>query len=371
MTDTALPRPALPMLAPLHRRPLLTAAIGLALLAVAALGVRWWTTARFLVETDNAYVRADVVTLSSRIAGIVSEVEVADNQWVKAGDLLARIDDRDYRMRVDQAEGAVAAAQAGITAAQARVASISAQTREQRSLVNASTAAVTAHDAEARFAQLAYHRQSTLQQQRITSTQDLQAAEAAARKSEAELAAARASLAATAAHQQVLAAERAAALAAVANAQATLRQAQAQLDAARLDLARTGLRAPVDGWIGERSVRTGQYADIGQPLLALVPAQVHVVANYKETQTQHMRPGQAVRIVIDAQPGVALTGRLDSLAPASGAEFALLPPDNATGNFTKIVQRVPVRIRLDPDQPQVAELRPGMSVETTVDTRTP
>ena len=372
MTDTAVPsRSALPALRRPDQRQLLIGSSALALAAAGVLGVRWWVSGRFMIATDNAYVRADVVTLSSRVAGDVAEVSVADNQWVRAGDQLARIDDRDYRMKVEQAGGAVAAARAGISAGQSRIASLDAQAVEQRSLVAADTAAVTAREADARFADLVYHRQTNLQQQHVTSTQELQSAEAATHRTEAELVEARASLAAGRARLSVFAAERDIAVAEADQAQATLRQAEAILAAARLDLERTRISAPVAGRVGQRSVRAGQYADVGLPLMALVPAQPYVIANYKETQTSHIHPGQPVRIVVDAEDGTALTGRVESLAPASGAEFALLPPDNATGNFTKIVQRIPVRIRIDPGQPRATALRPGMSVETTIDTREP
>jgi len=370
MTDTATSsRSALPALRRPDQRQLLFCGGALALAATLVLGARWWISGRFMVDTDNAYVRADVVMLSSRVAGTIAEVAVTDNQWVHAGTLLARIDDRDYRLKVEQAEGAVTAARAGMIASQSRLAGLDARAAEQRDLVSASAAAVTAREADARFADLVYRRQSDLQRQHVTSTQDLQSAEAATHRSAAELAQARASLAAARAHLPVLAAERSTTAAQAGQARAVLRQAEAALAAAHLDLERTEIRAPADGCIGQRSVRAGQYADIGLPLMALVPARFYVIANYKETQTSHMRPGQPARIVVDAQDGTALTGQVESLAPASGAEFALLPPDNATGNFTKIVQRIPVRIRIDPGQPRAAGLRPGMSVETTIDTR--
>lgn len=154
-----------------------------------------------------------------------------------------------------------------------------------------------------------------------------------------------------------------------AKAEGVVQQARAALAAARLDLERTVIRAPVAGQVGQRVLRVGQYADVGMPLLALVPAAAYVVANYKEIHTDRIRPGQGVTVVVDALGGATLKGRVDSFAPASGAQFAVLPPDNATGNFTKIVQRIPLRIRFDSGQARLGDLRPGMSVETTVDTR--
>lgn len=351
------------------RRQILIGGGGLVLVAVGALGLRWWTMGRFMIETDDAYVRADVVTIAPRVAGIVAEVAVSDNQRVDAGDILARIDDRDYRMKVEQAEGALAAARADIAARQARVATFDARSTRQQSVIAQNGAAVAAREAEARFADLDYQRQISLSRQQVGSVQNLQSAEASARKATAGLAEARAALTAAHAELPVLASDRAAAAADLEKARGALRQAQAALDAARLDLERTVIRAPASGQIGERTVRVGQYADIGTPLMAVVPAQAYIVANYKETQTDLIRPGQPATIVVDAFAGAAIKGHVDSFAPASGAQFALLPPDNATGNFTKIVQRIPLRIEVDPGQPRAAGLRPGLSVETIIDAR--
>ena len=366
MTDTAVKtRSSSPALRP-SRRQLMTCGCGAALIAACVFGVRWWTTGRFMIETDDAYVRADVVTIAPRVAGDVVAVAVADNQRVRAGDVLARIDDRDYRMRVEQAEGAVASAKANIEAQQARIATFGAQSTQQQSVIEQNGAAVAAREADAHFADLEYQRQSSLSRQKVGSTQNLQSAEAVTRKAAATLAEARATLAASRAYLPVLATQRDAAAADLDKARGALRQAQAALDAASLDLVRTVIRAPIDGQVGQRTVRAGQYADIGTPLMAVVPMSVYVVANYKETQTDRIRPGQSAEIVVDAFGGATIKGHVDGFAPASGAQFALLPPDNATGNFTKIVQRMPLRITVDPGQPRTAELRPGMSVETTV-----
>ncbi|MEC4593837.1 MULTISPECIES: HlyD family secretion protein [Nitrospirillum] len=366
MTDTAVKtRSSFPSLRP-NRRQLMACGCGMALIATCVSGARWWTTGRFMIETDDAYVRADVVTIAPRVAGNVVAVVVADNQRVRAGDVLARIDDRDYRLRAEQAEGAVASAKADVEAQQARIATFNAQTTQQQSVIEQNGAAITAREADAHFADLEYQRQSNLSRQKVGSIQNLQSAEAVTRKASATLAEARATLAASRAYLPVLATQRDAATADLDKARGALQQAQAALDAARLDLERTVIRAPVDGQVGQRTVRAGQYADIGTPLMAVVPAQVYVVANYKETQTDRIRPGQSAVIVVDAFGGVAIKGHVDDFAPATGAQFALLPPDNATGNFTKIVQRMPLRIMVDPGQPRAAELRPGMSVETTV-----
>jgi len=370
MTNTAtLTRTFLPPVRRPSRRHLVAAGGGLTLAAGAAFGLHWWSTGRFMIATDNAYVRADVVTIAPRVAGNVIEVAVADNQRVRAGDILIRIDDRDYRARVEQAEGAVAAAKADAAARQARIANLDALSAQQRNVIAQNAATITAREADAHLAELEYLRQSDLSRHQVTTEKNLQLAEAEARKATAGLAEARARLAASRDHLEVVATDRKVAAAELDKARGLLHQAEAARDAARLDLERTAIRAPVHGQIGRRTARVGQYAEVGAPLLAVVPADAYIVANYKETQTARIRPGQPVEIVVDAFDGAALKGHVDSFAPASGAQFALLPPDNATGNFTKIVQRMPLRIRVDDGQPRAADLRPGMSVQTTIDTR--
>ncbi|MCW6533277.1 HlyD family secretion protein [Sphingomonas lycopersici] len=354
---------------PRARRRMLLAGGALLLLAALGFALRWWTSGRFMIETDNAYVRADVVAIAPRVAGTIVTVAVADNQRVRAGDLLARIDDRDYRIRVADAEGSVEAARADLAAAAARVANLDARSVQQRSAIAQDAAAMSARAADADLATLAYRRQADLARQQITSDQMLETAAADARRTRAGLTEARAKLATSRDALPVLASERRGATADLDKAQAALRRAEAALVAARLDLDRTAIRAPIAGLVGQRSVRAGQYAEVGTPLMALVPGTSYVVANYKETQIARVRPGQPVRIIVDAFGGAEIAGHVDSFAPASGAQFALLPPDNATGNFTKIVQRMPLRIRVDPGQPQASALRPGMSVEAIVDTR--
>jgi membrane fusion protein, multidrug efflux system len=340
----------------------------LALAAVCALGLRWWSVGSAMIETDDAYVRADIVTVAPRVAGMVVAVEVADNQSVRAGQVLVRIDDRDARLKVEQARGALASAQAQVAEQQARIANLDARTVQQRSAIAQADAALAARKADADLATRDARRQDTLARQQVTSDQLLQTAHAAARRTGAGEREARAALTAARDHLPVLATERMADLAELDMARGALQQAQAALNAALLDLERTIVRAPIAGQVGQRTVRVGHYADVGTPLMALVPAQSYVVANYKETQSARIRPGQSVSIAVEALDTV-LKGHVDSFAPASGAQFALLPPDNATGNFTRIVQRLPLRITIDPGQPMAANLRPGMSVETSVDTR--
>jgi membrane fusion protein (multidrug efflux system) len=333
------------------------------------LGLHWWAIGRYMIGTDNAYVRADMVTIAPRVPGYIAEVAVADNQRVEAGDVLARIDDRDYLAKVAQAAGALASARAEVAAQEARIANLDAQAEQQRSLIAENAAGVTASEADAHRAGLDYRRQTILIGQQVTSVQSLERAEADTNKATANLAAARAALAAQRDRLPVLATDRQVAVADLDKAHGAEAQAQAALTLARLDLDYTVLRAPMAGTVGQRSLRVGQYAEVGTPLLAVVPNGAYIVANYKETQIDPVRPGQPVEIAVDAFGGAILTGYVDSFAPASGAEFALLPPENATGNFTKIVQRMPLRIRVDPGQARASELRSGMSVVTTIDTR--
>jgi membrane fusion protein (multidrug efflux system) len=351
-----------------RRRLLVLAASGAAAVGALAFGVHWWTQGRFLVETDNAYVRADVVTIAPRVAGMIVAVAVADNQRVRAGDILARIDDRDYRMKVEQAQGALAETEAGVAEGQARIANLDARAVQQRSLIARDAAATTAREAEAHLAALQARRQDTLARQHVTSDQLQQSAEADRSKSVAGVVQARATLAASRAQVQVLATEREAAIADLAKARGMLQQARAALAAARLDLERTVIRAPVDGTVGQRALRVGHYADVGTPLMAVVPMAPYVVANYKETQTDRIRPGQRVEVSVDALGGAVLKGRVDSFAPASGAQLrccrrtmprAISPRSSSAfrcGSFRW-------------GQARLDDLRPGMSVETSVDTR--
>ena len=329
----------------------------------------WWSEGRFIESTDNAYVRADVVSISPRVAGNVVEVPVADNQLVQAGEVLARIDDRDYRARVQEAEGAAAAARAEITRREAAVAELRAQQAQQGDVIAQGEAQERAGAADARRAGLEYQRQQLLSQEQVSSARQFESAEAEARHSEEALGSARAELAARRHRLAVLTEQSRGAAAALEQARAALQQAQARLALARIDLDDTVIRAPQAGMVGQRALRVGQYAEVGGPLLALVPRTVYVVANFKETQFGRIAPGQPVRLRVDAFDGAVLSGRVDSFSPGSGAQFALLPPDNATGNFTKIVQRMPLRISLNPGQDLLARLRPGMSVVARIDTR--
>lgn len=351
------------------RRPAAMGAIALCLLAAGGAGIRWWTAGRFVVSTDNAYVRADIATISPRVTGYIVNVGVRDNQRVAKGDVLATLDDRDYRMRVSRAEGAVAAAKAALAAQYAAIANLDAQGERQRSVIAATTADVQARQADHRQATLEYRRERALESQQASDARHLEAADASAKRTAAAVQAARATAEASRAYARVLATEQRRSTATLDEARGALLQAEAGLALANLDLEHTVIRAPMGGTIGQRAARVGAYVGPGSPLMAIVPSEVYVVANYKEVQLQGVAPGQRVEVEVDALGGGVLEGRVESFAPASGAQFALLPPDNATGNFTKIVQRIPVRIAVDADQPRLSSLRPGMSVVASINTR--
>jgi membrane fusion protein (multidrug efflux system) len=349
-----------PRLAP-SRAVLKRAALGLALLSGAAFaghyGYRYWTIGQYLESTDDAYVKADYTTIAPKVSGYVVDVPVKDNERVAAGQILARIDDRDFRTALDQARADVAASEASIR-------NIDAQLVLQRSVIDQEKADIAATEASLKFAREDHARYRDLMKTGYGTTQRAQQAEATLAEAAANLQGNRAGLVAAKNKLTVLATERR-------RAEAQRDHAHAVEHQAELDLSYTVIRAPVDGTVGARSLRVGQYVEAGTQLMAVVPLHaVYVVANFKETQLTQVRPGQKVEIAIDTFPDVTLEGRVDSIAPASGLEFALLPPDNATGNFTKIVQRIPVKILLDDDS-LAGLLRPGMSVEPVIDTRTP
>jgi membrane fusion protein (multidrug efflux system) len=336
---------------------LLIAALILAVLAAAAIyGDYYRTTGRFLVTTDDAYVNAHSVLISPKVSGYISEVPVDDNQAVKAGELLARIDPRDYQTALDQARANVAAAQASID-------TLNQQVAQQKLTVEQANQTVASDQAALIFSQQDYQRYTDLAKTGYGTVQRAQQAQADIREKQATLQ--HDTTAVQAAEQQIDVFQ-----AQLAQAKATLAQQNAMEHQAELNLSYTTITAPVNGTVGVRTLRVGEYVQPGTQLMAVVPLQaVYITANYKETELTDMRPGQPVTIAIDTFPGVTVHGHVDSVAPASGQEFALLPPDNATGNFTKIVQRIPVKIIVDQGDPLAGLLRPGMSVEPTVDTK--
>ena len=342
---------------PLKR--LMIAALALVfLVAAAAYGDYYWTTGRFLESTDDAYVQAHSVLISPKVSGYISEVLVDDNQPVKAGQVLARIDPRDYQTALDQARANVAAAQAGID-------TLNQQLAQQHLVIEQDSQQIASDQAALVFSQQDFQRYSDLEKTGYGTVQRAQQAAADIREKQAALQHDTAVVAAAEKQIGVFEAQ-------LAQAKATLAQQQAMEHQAELNLSYTTITAPVDGTVGVRTLRVGEYVQAGTQLMAVAPLQaVYVVANYKETQLTDVWPGQAVTIDVDTFPGTTVHGHVDSLAPASGQEFALLPPDNATGNFTKIVQRIPVKIDIDKNEPLLGRLRPGMSVEPTIDTRPP
>jgi membrane fusion protein (multidrug efflux system) len=341
------------------RKRLLLAGAGLlALLAAAAYGVQYWTVGQYIETTDDAYVGGDVTDLAPQVSGLIDRVAVTDNQAVHEGDLLVKIDDRDFRVAVDKARAAV-------TGEQASLANLAATRVLQLALIREAQAGVAAADAQLVLARDNQSRYARLAASQAGSLQDAQTAQAAFAQDAAAGDRAQAALAAAQAQLAVIDTQ-------VAQAQAALASAQADLAAARLNLGYTEIRAPVDGVIGNRSAHLGGYATAGAQLVSIVPAQgLWVDANFKEDQLARMQPGDRVTIEADVLPGAKITGEVASLAPASGAVFSILPAENATGNFTKIVQRVPVRILLDGSAGELGLLRPGLSVTASVDTRAP
>ncbi|HEV8678439.1 MAG TPA: HlyD family secretion protein [Stellaceae bacterium] len=332
----------------------------LLVVAVALAGIGgwyWWTDWRFHESTDDAYVQSDITVISPKVEGYLKEVRVADNQQVDKEQVLFVVDDRDFAAKVAQAEAAVATEEASVLTYNSRM-------DLQRSMIEQSKAEIAAAEADQVRAERDYQRYTQLAATDFASRQRLEAADADNRKAAAALLQKRAALAAARDQLEVLRAQRD-------EEKARRQQARANLQLAQNDLDSTVIRAPVAGVVGNRAGRVGQYVKPGTQLMSLVPLpDVYVTANFKETQLTDMRPGQVAEISVDAYPGQKLRGRVDSFAPASGAQFSLLPPDNATGNFTKIVQRVPVRIALPADGPLARLLRPGLSVTVSVDTRT-
>ncbi|MFV3334651.1 HlyD family efflux transporter periplasmic adaptor subunit [Pseudomonas sp. NY15437] len=346
--------------------------LGGGVLAIAALavGVYWVSIGRYLEETDDAYVRADWIAISPKVAGYVAEVLVDDNQRVSAGTALVRIEDRDYQARLQQAQARRNAAQAAIAAQQAALVTLDAQLKEQQALIDQAAADVASAQAERQRAQLDYQRYRDLAAQQAASSQRLESVTADFARARSALSRAEAAASRQRTRLGVLQASHAQAAAQLQQQQARAAEADASLALAEHQQEDTLIRAPIDGVVGQRRVRQRQYVTPGLPLLALVPVeQSYVVANFKETQLRRMRPGQPVEVRVDSFPDARLHGRVESVSPGSGAIFALLPPDNATGNFTKIVQRFPVKIALDADARRQVPILPGMSVIAEVDTR--
>ena len=338
------------------RQVLTVLAVLIVLTGLGYYGHYYWTTGQYLVSTDDATVDADSVIISPKISGYLDEVAVDDNQTVHAGQILARIDDRDYRT-------AVAGAQANVDSAEAAIQHLAQQIDQQQLQVVATQAAVATDQAALTFSRQQDARYAGLARIGAATVQDSQQWQADIIEKEAALSRDTAQVGVARKQIDVFGT-------ALDQAKALLAQQQAALHQADLNLSYTTITAPVDGTVGNRSLRVGQYVQAGTDLMEVVPlSAVYVTANYKETQLTDVWPGQPVTISVDTFPNTEVHGVVNSIAPASGEEFSLLPPDNATGNYTKIVQRIPVKITIDPHDKLLGRLRPGMSVEPTIDTR--
>ena len=340
----------------LRKRAILVVALLLALGGASRFGWHWWMHGRFEETTDNAFLQADKVVVAPKVGGFVAEVFVADNQPVKTGQVLARIDDRDFRVAFLQSQADVDKARAGLEGVAVALIQQQAKIEEAKADVANFTAALDfATEEEKRYGDLLHSGAGTIQRSH-RATSDLLQKQAALDKAKAGYDAAQKQ---TEGLRSLEAAAR-----------ASLQRSEINLEQAKLNLEYTTISAPIDGVVGDRALRKGQLVQPGSNLLTLVPMgnAIYLVANFKETQVGAMVEGQAVTFTVDAFDDRVFHGRIDSFAPGTGAQFALLPPENATGNFTKIVQRVPVKIILD-DDPLIQRLRPGLSAEAIVDTR--
>jgi membrane fusion protein (multidrug efflux system) len=336
--------------------------LGLAVAAIATLGAlagaahHWWTVGRYIETTDDAYVGGNVTAIAPHVHGFVAQVLVADNERVHAGQLLVKLDPRDFQAALDHATAVRAARATEVEGLRARVILQQSTIRQHEAELGAKAARATftGQDAQ-RYGRLAATNAVSRQEAQLSATSD-QEARSAVSSSVAALDAARQQL-------KVLDAQIASALAAEA-------EARSDLETARLDLGYTEIRSPIDGYVSNRAAQVGAYVEPGAYLISVVPATgLWVDANFKEDQLARMQPGQTATVTADVLPGHAFHGRVASLARGTGAVFSVIPPENATGNFTKIVQRVPVRIELDPRDPGIEMLRPGLSITAKVKTR--
>ena len=337
------------------RAPLIAAA-AVAVLGLGAWGAHWWTTDRFIQSTNDAFLDADQVVAAPKVQGYVTEVLVSDNQQVRAGQPLVRIDARAYQAALDQAVAAIAARQADVEAAKAQLSQQFAHVGEAKAQLTGARTAETLASSEV-------ERYRPLVQSGADTPEKL--AQLSAQRDQSKAAVAAGAAAATSAERQVATSQ-----AQIGQAAAQLKAAEANAEQARLNLQDTTVASSISGHVGDRAVRVGQFVSPGARLMAIVPvSDVYVTANFKETQIARMRPGQKVKVHVDALGGRQLNGVVDSFAPGTGARFALLPPENATGNFTKVVQRVPVRVRVLASAEDRRRLLPGLSVTAKVDTR--
>jgi len=338
------------------KKALLVAALLLAGIGATVFARHWWTVGRFIETTDDAYVGGDVTVIAPEVSGFISTLAVADNEQVRAGDLLVRLDDRDYRAALAKAEAAVAIQSATLT-------NLDATHHLQEAIISQAQAEIAATDAETTRARDDQARYRKLVKSGAASAQNSEKADTDYKEAVAAGDKARAALTAAQRTLDVIETQKL-------QTQAAWQQAVAERDVAKLNLSYTELRAPIDGIVGNRSAQVGAYAQTGAQLISLVPAHgLWIDANFKEDQIAGMHAGSPVTVKVDLIGGRIFHGHVVSIAPATGAQFSVLPPENATGNFTKIVQRIAVRIVLDNEQATSGQLRPGLSVTAKVDTR--
>jgi len=329
---------------------------GILMLSAARYGYDWWTVGRFIESTDDAYAGGNITPLAPHIDAFVDQVLVRDNERVRAGQILIQLDQRDYRTAFDHAEAAL---HARLAAAD----SLRAQYALQQSTIRQQEADLAAKTARAAFAVEDARRYRILAQTSYGSRQNEERTSALDQEAQSTVTSAQAGL--EAARQQLKVLE-----ARIAEADSTVAQAQSDLRTARLNLGYSEIRSPIDGYVGNRAAQVGAYATRGTYLISITPADgLWVDANFKEDQLSRMVPGQSATVIADVLPAHVFHGHVVSLAPGTGAVFSVIPPENATGNFTKIVQRVPVRIELDPSDAMLRALRPGLSTTVSVDTR--
>ena len=340
------------------KRMALMVSIVLATLGLGRVTYIWWSVGRFIESTDDAYVGGDVTVIAPKVAGFISKLAVVDNQRVHVGDLLLKLDDRDYLAALAKANAAVAIQHAALT-------NLDASRHLQEAVVAQAQATIAAADAEIVRTRDDRVRFTRLLKDSAVSVQESQKAEAEWKEAIAVGEKSRAGLVAAQRQLEVIDTQKQQVLAA-------LEQAIAEWDLARLNVSYTELRAPIDGIVGNRSAQVGAYATTGSQLISLVPARgLWIDANFKESQLARIRPGSPATVKVDSIRGRVFRGRVLSIAPATGAQFSVLPPENATGNFTKIVQRVAVRIGLDDEGETFGQLRPGLSVIAKVNTLSP
>jgi membrane fusion protein (multidrug efflux system) len=320
-------------------------------------GHEWWINGRFMISTDDAYIEGDITNIAPKVTGYVAKVNMVANQRVHAGDVLVTLDNGDYKLAADQAEAAIETQKVTLKRFDAQIAAA-------KSAVTQAEAQKTALEATLRGAQITLDRQEDLASKRAGTRADLDNARVALDQAKANLAGADSAIASAQANIEVVVAQRA-------EAESQIKSLEVTKDKAERDLSFTVIKAPINGIIGNIAVQDGDLVSPGQRLSALVPVdELYIDANFKETQLDGIKPGAVVSISVDALDGHPIQGRVDSIAPASGAVFSLLPPENATGNFTKVIQRVPVRIAVPKDALESGKLRAGLSVVVAIDSRT-